>query len=229
VHFSACPGRVFGYAGAPPLDAAISSLAARTGLEVARPAEPDSLCCGLAFESRGRPDLGDELRRAAIAELRSTARGDRSIVVDASPCARHLRDGGLDVLDLADWLHRDVLGTVPLSPADETITVHVPCSGHVAGADDAFLEVARACATSVVPTPDVVCCGQAGDRGFLHPELPAASLHGLADRLPDDCQSGYSTSRTCEIALAERAGRPYRSLAHLVLSAASRADPPRRA
>jgi len=78
VHFSACPGRVFGYAAAAPLDAVISSLAGATGLDVARPAEPDSLCCGLAFESRGRSDLGDVLRSRAIAELRATARGPAS-------------------------------------------------------------------------------------------------------------------------------------------------------
>ncbi len=238
VHFSACPGRVFGYAEATPLDAVISALAGRVGLEVARPAEPDSLCCGLAFESQGRADLGDEVRRAAIAALSHAARGGRPIVVDASPCARHLRDavpeigpefgrdGGLEVLDVAEWLRRDVITSVPLAPLDRTVTVHVPCSGHTSGLDEAFLDVARACARTVIPTPDVVCCGQAGDRGFRYPELPAAALDGLDRALPRACQTGYSSSRTCEIALERHSGRTYTSIAHLVLEAAVRGESP---
>jgi len=118
---------------------------------------------------------------------------------------------------------------VPVSKVDRTVTVHVPCSGHVGGHEAAFLGVARACAQTVVPTPDVLCCGQAGDRGFVHPELPAASLAGLAERLPPECATGYSSSRTCEIALERHGGRPYVSLAHLVLEATLRAAPPRRA
>ena len=117
---------------------------------------------------------------------------------------------------------------MPISPVERTVTVHVPCSGHVSGWETAFLGVARACAETVVSTPDVLCCGQAGDRGFLHPELPAASLEGLAERLPDECATGYSCSRTCEIALERHAGRPYVSLAHLVLEATLAAAPPRR-
>jgi D-lactate dehydrogenase len=34
--------------------------------------------------------------------------------------------------------------------------------------------------------------------------------------VPKGCGSGYSTSRTCEIGLADHAGISYRSLAYLV-------------
>ena len=130
----------------------------------------------------------------------------------------------MDVLDLAEWLRRDVVPRLDLAPLDRTVTVHVPCSAQLAGRDAAVLDVARACTTDVVPTPGVACCGQAGDRGFEIPELPASALHGLAGRLPSDCTHGYSTSRTCEAALEHHAERTYRSLAHLVLEAARAAD-----
>jgi D-lactate dehydrogenase len=52
----------------------------------------------------------------------------------------------------------------------------------------------------------------AGDRGWLHPELPAAALadtvRELEGRRFDAC---VSSNRTCEIALRQVTGRPYES------------------
>jgi D-lactate dehydrogenase len=56
------------------------------------------------------------------------------------------------------------------------------------------------------------CCGMAGDRGLLHPELPASALRDVAadlrGRALDAC---VSSNRTCEIALQQVTGRPYSS------------------
>jgi D-lactate dehydrogenase len=52
----------------------------------------------------------------------------------------------------------------------------------------------------------------AGDRGWLHPELPESALRGTARELEgarfDAC---VSSNRTCEVALREVTGRPYTS------------------
>ena len=52
----------------------------------------------------------------------------------------------------------------------------------------------------------------AGDRGWLHPELPAAALEEVSRELEgrqfDTC---VSSNRTCEIALEQVTGRPYQS------------------
>jgi D-lactate dehydrogenase len=57
------------------------------------------------------------------------------------------------------------------------------------------------------------CCGTAGDRGLLHPELPASALRDTVDELEgaqfEDC---VSSNRTCEIALHRETGREYRSI-----------------
>ena len=70
---------------------------------------------------------------------------------------------------------------------------------------------------------EVQCCGFAGERGFIRPELNEHALRHLKAALPADCASGYSTSRTCEIGLSEQAGFPYQSILYLVerLSAAA--------
>jgi D-lactate dehydrogenase len=77
-------------------------------------------------------------------------------------------------------------------------------------------KIAETCATKVIVPDEVACCGWSGDRGFTYPELNASALRNLRPALPADCQSGYSTSRTCEIGLSLHSGRYYRSIVYLV-------------
>jgi D-lactate dehydrogenase len=62
----------------------------------------------------------------------------------------------------------------------------------------------------------VQCCGFAGERGFMRPELNEHALRHLRAALPAGCASGYSSSRTCEIGLSEVAEMPYESILYLV-------------
>jgi D-lactate dehydrogenase len=67
----------------------------------------------------------------------------------------------------------------------------------------------------------VLCCGFAGDKGFNTPELNEYALRRLMEEMPPACRQGYSTSRTCEIGLSDRAGFAYRSILDLVDRCAS--------
>jgi len=52
----------------------------------------------------------------------------------------------------------------------------------------------------------------AGDRGMLHPELPASALRDVADELAGaEFDACLSSNRTCEIALHHETGRRYGS------------------
>jgi D-lactate dehydrogenase len=57
----------------------------------------------------------------------------------------------------------------------------------------------------------------AGDRGWLHPELPQSALRDVARELEghqlDAC---VSSNRTCEAALQEVTGRDYRSFVQVL-------------
>ena len=65
--------------------------------------------------------------------------------------------------------------------------------------------------------PRAACCGMAGDRGWLHPELPASALRDVARELDGDALDAcVSSNRTCEIALHEVTGRPYVSFVLLL-------------
>jgi D-lactate dehydrogenase len=80
--------------------------------------------------------------------------------------------------------------------------------------------MARACAETVVVPKDAGCCGFAGDRGFLFPELTASATRLEAEQARDAGTGRdvghWSSSRTCEAGLSRATGERYRSFVHLV-------------
>jgi D-lactate dehydrogenase len=94
--------------------------------------------------------------------------------------------------------------------------VHPVCSVRKMGTVDKLMAIAARCSAQVVTTDEVQCCGFAGDRGFIRPELNEHALRHLKASLPAGCASGYSTSRTCEIGLSEQAAFAYQSILVLV-------------
>jgi len=68
----------------------------------------------------------------------------------------------------------------------------------------------------VIPA-SATCCGFAGDRGFLHPELTEAATREEAAELAGREFDAYvSSNRTCEIGLERATGRPFRSAIQLL-------------
>ena len=64
---------------------------------------------------------------------------------------------------------------------------------------------------------DAGCCGFAGDRGLLVPELTAsATRHESAEVCSGEFDGYYSSGRTCEMGMSRATGRPYRSFWHLL-------------
>jgi D-lactate dehydrogenase len=58
----------------------------------------------------------------------------------------------------------------------------------------------------------MTAAGTAGDRGWLHPELPASALRDVARELESQTfDACLSSNRTCEAALEGVTGRPYSS------------------
>ena len=77
--------------------------------------------------------------------------------------------------------------------------------------------VVGALADEVVVPVGTTCCGMAGDRGLLHPELPHSALRDVASDLDGrELDACVSSNRTCEIGLQRETGRPYRSFVLLL-------------
>ncbi len=225
VYFPSCASRSMGPAkGDPETDALpvkTAALLRKAGFEVVLPEDSNALCCGQPFESKGLPEQADAKRAELEQALRQASReGQDPIVIDTSPCSLRLKrnqeQSGLKLYDITEFLHDFVLERLTLHKLPETVAVHPTCSTTNMGLQTKLKAIAEACAEKVVIPDRISCCGWSGDKGFTHPELNASALRDLQAALPDDCTSGYSTSRTCEIGLSLHSGRYYRSIVYLV-------------
>ena len=178
------------------------------------------LCCGQPFESKGLAETADEKAKEVGAALADASDDGRlPIVSDTSPCSYRLKQmlpERLRPLDIVEFIHDKLMDRLRFSKRPEAVGVHQTCSGRKMGLEGKLRAIAEACADRAVLPPNVGCCGWAGDKGFVTPELNEHALRMLKDSLPEGCTAGYSHSRTCEIGLSMHAGVPYRSIVYLV-------------
>ena len=222
VYFPACINRGMGPARSSreqSLSKVTESLLKKAGYSIIYPAATDKLCCGMPFASKGlsetaaakAAELGDAL-------LKVSDNGRIPILCDMSPCLYHMKetlDSRLQLFEPIEFTLKFLADRIEFEKVSETIAIHTVCSAKKMGLEADFLRLAEMCAEKVV-TPDVICCGFAGDRGFTVPELNAFGLRRLKKQLPPEVSSGYSTSRTCEIGLTTHSGMDYRSILYLV-------------
>jgi D-lactate dehydrogenase len=147
--------------------------------------------------------------------------GHLPIVVDASSCTSALRDEQaerdtrLEILDSVEWAER-LLPALQISRTG-AVAVHPTCSTRHMDATTTLQRVAEALAEDVFVPPSAYCCGFAGDRGMLHPELTAAATAPEAAEIRERRFDAYvSSNRTCEIGMESGTGFPYVSIVQLL-------------
>ena len=118
----------------------------------------------------------------------------------------------LEILDSAAWAKR-LLPKLEIGARLGSVAVHPTCSTRHLGHERSDLrELAGAIADQVVQPIRATCCGMAGDRGLLHPELPSSATAEEAAELAGTEHDAYLCSnRTCEIALEQGTGAAYES------------------
>lgn len=223
VYFPSCATRVF---GAAPGDAESRSvmeitlsLLDKAGFDVIIPEMPGHLCCGMAFQSKGQFNEATHKSRELERELLVASQNGRyPILSDTSPCVLHMQgrlDERLQVQEPVAFAHDHLLARLDITPLDECVAVHVTCSSTHMGLGERMVTLAQSCAREVVVPAEITCCGFAGDKGLVTPELNASALKGLAEQV-GGCGVGYSNSRTCEIGLALHGDIPYHSILALL-------------
>jgi D-lactate dehydrogenase len=243
VYFPSCLTRVVGELPGEPLvppAQAMVEVLRWAGIGCRLPRGISGLCCGMAFASKGFPEAARRAAgRTADALWRATEGGRLTVVTDASPCAgtlgdavaAALREGSREVrmLDFPAFWAREVLPRRSDAPRRRgTALLHPTCTLVKANGLSDLLAVARAHSERVVVPRFAECCGFAGDRGFLVPELTASATATEAAEIErllqaDPSAALYSTCRTCEIGVGRAVGVPVRSLLHLVHEAVGRA------
>jgi D-lactate dehydrogenase len=221
----ACINRIFGNprgtASRPTLPEALVEVSRRAGLPLWIPDDAAGNCCGVPWSSKGYSS-GKEYMAAKVRDslARWTDGGKLPFVIDASSCAHGLiQDVGADVevLDSIAWAHDRLLPKLEVRHRVGSVAVHPTCSAGHMRLQTKLDALARALADEVVVPVGTTCCGMAGDRGLLHPELPQSALRDVKSELEgrhlDAC---VSSNRTCELALQQVTGRPYTSFVFLL-------------
>jgi D-lactate dehydrogenase len=233
VYLPACINRIFGRAGkaAPSLPAALVEVSRRAGMPLWIPEDVSGSCCGVPWSSKGFRDGHAHKANEVVESLwRWSGNGALPVVVDASSCAHGIADPGdvltaenaerhaeIEVLDSVAWARNHLLPRLEVRRRVASVAVHPTCSVRHLGLAPALAGLAEALAEDVHVPPTATCCGFAGDRGFLHPELTAgATAEEAAELAGRRFDAHLCSNRTCEIGLERGTGRRYESFAFLL-------------
>jgi len=235
IYFPSCLSRTMGPeagdAEAPPLVDTLVALAERAGVPVHVPPDAAGTCCGVPFSSKGYAEAHAIAANRAIQRFWRWSDGGRlPVFVDTSPCTYGLlhsrealteenrrRFDALTILDGVAFVHDVLLPKLTVTRREPSAVLHPVCSLVKMGLVPKLEAVARACAETATVPPDAGCCGFAGDRGFLFPELTASATRLEAEEARAAGAAGHwSSSRTCEAGLSRATGARYRSFVHLV-------------
>jgi D-lactate dehydrogenase len=221
VYLPACINRIFGQPrgaeAGPTLPAALVAVSERAGLPVWIPRDVAGHCCGVPWSSKGFSQGHAQMAAKTGAALaRWSDHGRLPIVIDASSCTHGVLEAipldGIEVLDSISWVHDHLLPRLQVARKLRSAVVHPTCASTHLGLSGRLASIARELAEEVVVPAGTSCCGMAGDRGMLHPELPASALRDVVDELAGaDFDACVSSNRTCEIALHRETGRRYGS------------------
>jgi len=222
VYFPTCGGRIFGpsTASEAQLGDVISELLVRAGYDPILPDGFEQLCCGQMLASKGMEEEAGTMSEALEAALlKASNNGQFPVIMDASTCTARMQKhlaGRLKLYDFHEFAHDALLPRLVIVKQPGPVALHINCSVRKAGADGKLKKLLAACAEQIIEPAGVTCCGFAGDRGFVVPELNRHALRKIHDELPANCACGVSTNRTCEIGLTAETGVTYQSVAYLL-------------
>lgn len=219
---SSCTGSMFGSQTGDGAGAAFVELCERAGIEVATLDRPDGLCCGTPWSSKGLP-AGLATVRKTLQEAVSGASGDAVFVSDASSCTEGYRklasEVGVSVEDAVAFV-AGLLPSLPVVTPVETVVLHPTCSTEKLGITGDLIALAQHIASEVVVPQEWNCCGFAGDRGMLFPELTQSATASMVEQLREVTADSYASSnKTCEIAMTRATGHDYANILELLASA----------
>ena len=222
IYIPSCINQTFGATDKQdkPLIQVFTSVLERAGYEVIFPENMENLCCGMIWESKGMPEIADEKSHEMENALWQASEGGRyPIVCDQSPCLYRMRKvfKRLQPLETAEFINKYVADKLTFYSKKDVVAIHLTCSTRKMNLNSDIISLAQRCSKEVFIPEEVGCCGFAGDKGFIHPEVNNYALRKLKPQLEERrVTAGYSNSRTCEIGLSSNSGIPYKSIIYLV-------------
>jgi len=233
VYFPSCISRMLGtYEGKEKnIMETFMSICSKSSIDVVLIGDVRGRCCSQIFSSKGFNDACRFTANDIVNRLWKTSReGSLPVVIDVSSCAytlhniRSLLNEGnknrydqLTIFDSVDFLHDMVMPTAIVKERKSNIVLHPVCSLEKMKTGNKFIKLAKQFADDVTVPRYAGCCGMAGDRGFLFPELTASATFLEAQEVNAADYSGYySSTKTCEMAMSAAVRKNYESILYLV-------------
>jgi len=225
VYFPSCIARSMGPAKGDPVQDSISDVTVKVlekaGYGVIFPEGMKGLCCGTPWESKGFTEIADvKSTELEVALLAASENGNYPIFCDTSPCLYRMRKkmgATLKLYEPAQFVYTYLFDKLLFQKQKKLVAIHSTCSTRKLGLTELLRQVAEKCATEVLLPDDINCCGFAGDKGFIIPNLNKHGLRKSVAQVKDaGVVAGYSNSRTCEVGCATYTGIPYMSIMYLV-------------
>ncbi|MDO5750697.1 MAG: FAD-binding and (Fe-S)-binding domain-containing protein [Rothia sp. (in: high G+C Gram-positive bacteria)] len=232
---------------------AFMTLCDRAGIGYVIPEGISSLCCGTPWKSKGYTEGYSAMSDKTLAALwEASDHGRLPIVCDASSCTEGLqvmqakvahalaeqlgRDAAgiargdsepdyasLVIIDAVSFAADNLLECLEVTAPIESLAVHPTCSMVHLGIQGDFEKLAAAVSDELYVPAGWGCCGYAGDRGLLHPELTASATRAEAAEISaaEQARSGRyrayaSSNRTCEQGMSEATSRSYQNILQIL-------------
>tara|TARA_R110002049_G_scaffold308910_1_gene514820 strand:- start:8669 stop:11494 length:2826 start_codon:yes stop_codon:yes gene_type:complete len=233
VYFPSCISRILGtYEGKQKnVMETFLSVCEKSNIDVTFLEKSKGICCSQIFSSKGFKDASRYTANNSIEELwKASKEGTLNIVIDVSSCAYTLHHiepllnqdnkakfKQLTLLDSVDFLNDIVLPKTVVKIKTKHVVLHPVCSLEKMKTTHKFVAIAEHFAEKVTVPITATCCGMAGDRGFIFPELTTTATEKEAKEVNENKFDGYySSTKTCEMAMSEAVKENYESILYLV-------------
>ena len=233
VYFSTCVSRMMAgsNAGEPCLQDIFLQLCDRARVSVRFPFELPGYCCGQVFSSKGYDQAARETEIKLVRAMWEwSEHGKIPIVSDFTSCTYTLIDhahllpkeekyycDNMRWIDSITFAKETLLPNLKILNPKASVALHPVCSAIKLGLQDQFKTIAEACAEDVFIPPHSGCCGMAGDRGLIYPELTeSATSEEIEDLDGRNFDGYYASGKTCEIGLSHTSGKDYQHILYLI-------------
>jgi len=197
----------------------ILTLLQRAGYSVIFPENMKNLCCGTPWESKGFHAIANKKSEELENALwKASQNGKLPILFDTSPCLLRMKNVTnlkLQLYEPTEFALKYLVPRLNIHKLHKTIAIHLTCSTRKMNLNDSVLQLSKLCAQNVVIPENTGCCGFAGDKGFTKPKINDWALRNLKSEV-NNCISGYSNSKTCEIGLSRVSEINYNSIFYLL-------------
>ncbi|PVY38497.1 FAD-binding and (Fe-S)-binding domain-containing protein [Pontibacter virosus] len=233
VYFPTCISRTMGAAESDKKNIidTFKSVSDKVGLKFTIPENVQEACCGQIFSSKGYSQAFAYTANETIEKVwQWTDKGRLPLVLDITSCTHTLQNcrpvltaenkqkfDSIKIIDSIDYIADFILPQATVQRKKANIVLHPVCSLQKMGLEGRFVSIARQLAEEVTVPMHAGCCGMAGDRGFIVPELTASATAPEAAEVKQREYDGYySSAKTCEMAMTEAVGRNYESIVYLL-------------